>query len=131
MFATADFIDVSLQTASDLKQLQGIWLSVAGRCQARLLIAGTHYTFELENGSVYMGTFVIDAESDPRRIDMYVDEGPEEHRGTIAHCIYKFENELLHWCPPRMGSPDNLYEFPSVDDPRYLSLKFERVKPRR
>ena len=44
------------QTSSDLEHLQGAWISVAGPCEARLLIVGNRYTFEFLGGDIYMGT---------------------------------------------------------------------------
>lgn len=84
------------------------------------------YEFELADGRVYSGTFTVDANAEPRRIAMFVKHGPTSHQDLLFHCIYKFQDDLLCWCPPRPGSCDLLPEFPAVDDPFYLSLRFER-----
>jgi hypothetical protein len=114
------------KTRSDLEQLQGVWTSVAGPCDARFLIAGNRFAFEFCDGDVYMGTFEIA----PGEMDMHVEEGPAEHKGQVAPCIYHVEGGVLRWCPGRVGSGRRLTSFPSVDDEKYLSLVFRRA-PRR
>lgn len=113
--------DPSVRT--DLEQLQGVWVTVAGPREARLVIAGQRYTFELVGGDVYMGTFDIA----PGRMDMYIEEGPREYIGRYARCIYRLDGGILQWCPGRPGSDRRPTHFPDVDDPRYLSLVFRRL----
>ncbi len=110
-------------TRTDLELLQGVWVSVAGTREARLLIAGRRFTFEFVGGNVYMGTFDIA----PGRMDMYIEEGPQEHAGRYSRCIYRLEGGVLHWCPGRPGSDRRPASFPDVDDPRYLSFVFRRL----
>lgn len=116
--------------ASDLDYLQGTWTCIAGRRQARLLIAGRRYTFEFldGDGEFYMGTFVIDPTTSPKIMDMLIDEGPERHRGQTSLCIYQLDGDVLHWCPSRPGSEDRHRRFPSVDDDRFLSLVFKHER---
>ena len=113
-------------TRADLDQLQGVWTSVAGPCEARFLIAGNRFAFEFCGGDVYIGTF----ELSPGGMDMKIEEGPPEHRGQVAPCIYHVEGGVFRWCPGRIGSGRRLTSFPSVDDEKYLSLVFRRA-PRR
>jgi hypothetical protein len=108
---------------ADLDQLQGVWTSVAGPCEARFLIAGKRYAFEFVGGDVYIGTFEIA----PGQMDMNIDEGPVEHQGQVAPCIYHVDGGVLRWCPGRIGSGRRLTAFPSVDDEKYLSLVFRRA----
>jgi hypothetical protein len=63
-------------------------------------------------------------------MDMHVQEGPEEHKGQVAPCIYHIDGGVLRWCPGRIGSGRQPTTFPSVDDDRYICLVFRRV-PRR
>jgi uncharacterized protein (TIGR03067 family) len=112
----------------DLDDLQGVWASVAGPREARLLICGSRFTFELSTGDIYMGTLVLDLDAQPKRMDMRVEEGPARHRGQTAFCIYHLDGGVLRWCPTRPGCGTRLTGFPSVDDDRYLSLVFRRVR---
>ena len=63
-------------------------------------------------------------------MDMHVQEGPEDHRGQVAPCIYHIEGGVLRWCPGRIGTGQQPTAFPSVDDERHICLVFRRV-PRR
>jgi hypothetical protein len=98
-------------TKSDLEALQGVWTSVAGPREARFLIAGSRFTFEFVGGELYM-----------------VEEGPADHKGLVAPCIYQVDAGVLKWCPGRIGSGRRLSAFPSVDDERYLCLIFRRAR---
>ena len=119
------------KSRGDLDELQGAWTSVAGPREAKLLVAGSRFTFELSTGDIYMGTLSLDPDARPCRMDMRVEEGPARHRGQVAFCIYHLEGGVLRWCPTRPGCGARLGGFPSVDDDRYLSLVFRRVRPRR
>lgn len=119
------------RSAADLEELQGAWITAAGRRAATLLVAGTRYAVEFLDGEIYIGTFALDPNDDPRRMDMRIDEGPVRHRGLTAYCIYRFEGRALHWCPSPPGSASRLYKFPTPDDHRYLSLVFRPARPRR
>ncbi|HJZ90164.1 MAG TPA: hypothetical protein VKE40_04780 [Gemmataceae bacterium] len=111
------------KTRSDLDQLQGVWTSVAGPCEARFLIAGSRFSFEFVGGDIYIGTFKLA----PGEMDMLIEEGPADHKGQVAPCIYHVEGGVLRWCPGRIGSGRRLSAFPSVDDRRYLCLVFRRA----
>ena len=110
---------------SDLELIQGVWVSVAGPRQARLLIAGRRFTVEFVGGDVYMGTFDLV----PGKMDMHIEEGPPEHAGHLSMCIYHLDGGVLRWCPGRPGSDKRPSAFPDVDDSRYLSLVFRRAAP--
>lgn len=117
---------------TDLEQLQGAWTSVAGSRNARLLIAGNHFSIEFLDGPIYMGSFaLVDPEAQPRRMDMCIAEGPPAHLGRVAHCIYELESDSLRWCPNRPGAHERLTHFPSVHDDRYVSIVFKQDRPPR
>jgi uncharacterized protein (TIGR03067 family) len=116
---------------SELEELQGTWASVAGPRPAILLIAGTRYTFEFLDGDIYMGTFFLDIEEDPKQMDMLIEEGPPDQKGQIALCIFDVEGGVLRWCPTKPGSDRRLKKFPSVSDDRYNSTVFRHLRPRR
>lgn len=99
-------------------------MSVAGPREARLLIAGNRFTIEFIGGDLYMGTFKLA----PGQMDMQIEEGPREHMGRHSLCIYHLDGGVLRWCPGRPGSPRRPESFPDVDDPRFLSLVFRRVR---
>ena len=126
--STAVAVSSGPASGTDIDNLQGVWTSVAGRRQVKLLIAGHRFTFEILDGDIYMGNIRLDWTSEPKQMDMRIDEGPLKHKGEIALCIYEFENELLRWCPTRPGTPFRLSSFPSIDDERYLSLVFKRER---
>jgi hypothetical protein len=108
---------------SALDQLQGVWESVAGPRQARLLIAAHRFTIEFIGGDVYMGAFDLVA----GQMDMHIEAGPAEHIDRVAQCIYQIEGGVLRWCPGRPGSNRRPTRFPAVDDPPHVSLVFRRA----
>ena len=110
---------------SDLDQLQVVWTSVAGPKEARFLIAGNRFAFEFVGGDLYMGTLDL---APGGHMDLRVEEGPADHRGQVAPCIYQVDAGVLKWCPGRIGSGRRLSAFPSVDDERYLCLIFRRAR---
>jgi hypothetical protein len=110
--------------SSDLESIQGVWMSVAGPREARLLIAGKRFTFEFIGGDLYMGTFKL-AQG---QMDMLIEEGPREYAGHNSLCIYHLDGGVLRWCPGRPGSTRRPESFPDVDDQRFLSLVFRRVR---
>src|SRR5688572_24782437 len=94
-----------LQRRTDLDLLQGAWTTIAGRRAARLLVAGRRFAFELpEGGDVYIGTFEMTADAEPRRLDMLIEEGPESYKGQRAFCIYHLDGDILRWCPAKPGA---------------------------
>ncbi len=110
--------------STDLDQLQGTWLSVAGPCEARLLIAGRRFTFEFVGGELYMGTIQL-ADG---HMDMFIEEGPPDYKGQDALCLIQLDGGVLRWCPGKPGSGRRHSSFPSVDDARYLSFVFRRAR---
>jgi hypothetical protein len=112
------------QKLSDLEELQGAWTSVAGPCEARLLVAGNRFTFEFVNGDIYMGLL----ELGPDGMDMRIEAGPRELQGKVAQCLHRLEGGVLRWCPGRPGSGRRPATFPLVDDPRYLSFVFRQTR---
>jgi hypothetical protein len=124
MPATAPAAATRSAIRADFEHLQGAWVSVAGTREARLLVAGHRFAFEFVGGEIYIGTFDL---GEGGRMDMHVQEGPEEHRGQCAPCIYHIEGGVLRWCPGRIGSGKQPTSFPSVDDDRYICLVFRRV----
>lgn len=113
-------------TRTDLELLQGVWVSVAGPREARLLVAGNRYTFEFVGGDLYMGVIEL---ADGEMV-MRIEEGPADYRGQATHCLYHVEGDVLRWCPGRPGSGRRPSTFPSVDDPRYLSIVFRHARRR-
>ena len=127
MPAVAPAAATSAAIRQDFDLLQGAWATIAGPKEARLLIAGHRYAFEFVGGEVYIGTFDL---APGGEMDMCIQEGPEDHRGQVAPCLYHVEGNGLKWGPGRIGSGRRLSAFPSVDDHKYLCLMFRRV-PRR
>ena len=118
------------RSRTDLDELQGAWVAVAGRRAATLSIDGDRYVFEIRPGDQYTGTFVLGTLDHPKRMDMRIADGPR-YTGLTAYCIYHVEAGVLRWCPTQPGTPDRLVRFPDLDDPNFLSLVFRQVGPRR
>jgi len=112
---------------SDLEQLQGAWASVAGPREGRFLIAGNRFSFEFLGGEIYIGTFTLGSGG---QMDMHVQEGPLDHKGLVAPCLYELQGGVLRWCTGRIGTDRRPESFPNVDDERKLSFVFRRA-PRR
>lgn len=109
-------------TRTDLQLIQGVWVTVAGSREARLLIAGHRFTFEFVSGDLYMGTFDLAY----GRMDMHIEAGPAEHIGLWSRCIYQFEDGVLRWSPGRPGSDRRPTRFDDGDDSKHLSFVFQR-----
>ncbi len=115
-------------TRTELELIQGVWVSVAGHREARLLIAGHRFTFEFVGGDIYMGTFDLAA----GHMDMHIEAGPSKYIGCWSRCIYQLEDGVLRWCPGKPGSNKRPTCFPDVDDPHQLSFVFRpAVRPAR
>ncbi len=103
--------------ASDMERLQGAWISVFGNRYTQLLIAGNHYAVRFRDvDEIYMGTFELDENVEPRRMDMLIEEGRPEDIGKISMCIYEVDEETLHWCPNLPGKNVRLEAFPTDED---------------
>jgi uncharacterized protein (TIGR03067 family) len=129
--ATSAATDTQTALVNGLQELQGAWLSIAGRRKGNFLITGNRFTFEFQSGEIYKGTLSVDATPDPRHMDMQIEEGPEKHKGKLTRCIYQLEDEdTMHWCPAAPGVAERLSWFPTVRDERYLSMVFRRFRLR-
>lgn len=124
-------LPAAVHAQSDLEMLQGVWISIAGRREARLTISGDRFVFAFRDGEIYSGNYLLDSNAEPRHMDMRIEEGPAKYLGQLALCIYRLESDLLRWCPTRPGSGFRLTSFPSVDDERFLSLVFKPERPPR
>jgi len=120
----------SCVSPSDLDLIQGSWYTIAGPKDCRLLISGNHYTFEMVDGDIYMGTFELQTAAAPPRMDMQVAAGPPDHQGQTACCIYQVDGDVLRWCATRPGSKCQLHDFPSIDNDCFLSLVFKNTRTR-
>jgi uncharacterized protein (TIGR03067 family) len=110
---------------TDLDLLQGAWISISGRREARLLVAGNHFTIQFHDGDIYMGCLEVDSLSQPKAMELRIVEGPAHHRRQTALSIYELQADRLTWCTsgPGQKRPD---EFAAEDDPACLSLVFQR-----
>jgi uncharacterized protein (TIGR03067 family) len=131
MSATA-IMDAPADAANrtQLERLQGTWISIAGRREVELHIAGRHFTARFLDGELYMGTFDLLPSGSPRRMNMHIDEGPPKHHGKTAHCIYALDGDLLQWCPASPDSDEVLAAFPPMTDRRYLCTILRRAAKR-
>jgi uncharacterized protein (TIGR03067 family) len=108
-------------------RLQGVWVARTGRRPATFIVSGKHFTIFFLDGDIYMGSFEVDAAAMPRAMDFHIEEGPDRHKGQTARCLYDVTGEHMLWCTAGPGQQD-LSDFPALDDPRYLSLVFQRVE---
>jgi uncharacterized protein (TIGR03067 family) len=112
-------------------RLQGVWLFLTGRREARLIIEGDAFTVVFKSGETYRGTFALDPAKRPAHIDMTVTEGPERHVGKVSLGIYELIGEtMLRWCPGRPGTGERPADFPEADDETGLVIVFRRSKER-
>lgn len=119
------------QVLHDLETLQGVWISISGRREAELLFAGRHFTVRFLDGDLYMGTFTLNPGGHPKTMEMHIEEGPANHQGKVARCLYDVAADALRWCATEPGATDRLGGFPAAQDRRYLSLLFRREQPQR
>src|SRR5581483_4900878 len=93
-------------------RLQRTWLYVSGRWNAQLFFAGDHFTVHIDNRGTYMGSFSVDPTQSPGAMDMHIEEGPEQHKGLTARCIYSLDEDWLWWSPNEPGSSTRPQTFP-------------------
>jgi uncharacterized protein (TIGR03067 family) len=110
-------------------ELQGTWFSVLGRREAQFFVSGNRFTVRFADGDIYMGTFEVNPTTRPRAMDMRIEEGPLQHKGKIALCIYELDGPILRWCAALPGHTERLRAFPAVDDVQALCLLFQREQP--
>jgi uncharacterized protein (TIGR03067 family) len=124
--------ELARETAAskDKERLQGTWNYVAGIREAQMLIAGDHFTVKFHNGDIYLGTYVLDATTKPKMMDMTISEGPEKHRGKTSLIIYELDGDHLIWCPAEPGTGNRLRTFPPEEDKQHLCIVFRREKKR-
>jgi uncharacterized protein (TIGR03067 family) len=106
--------------------LQGAWQAISGRRKAELLVSGEHLTVYFADGDIYMGRFTL-GDGAPATMDVTIEEGPAQHRGRVAHCIWELDGDTLRWCTAFPGQPDRPTGFEEAD-PRHLFLELKRVQ---
>jgi uncharacterized protein (TIGR03067 family) len=110
---------------TDLELLQGAWVSISGRREARLLVAGNHFTIQFSDGDIYMGCLEVDLLVQPKGMDLRIDAGPARHKDQTAPGIYELQDDRLLWCTSGPGQKRPT-DFSSEDDPNCLCLMFHR-----
>jgi uncharacterized protein (TIGR03067 family) len=112
----------------DAERLQGTWGYVSGQREAQLLISGEHFTVRFRNGDIYVGTFTLDPTNRPRAMDMFIQDGPEPHKGKTSLAIYEFDGNHLIWAPAEPGKSERNRAFPPSDDREHLCIIFRQEK---
>ena len=115
------------QIAAELQLLQGSWISIGGKYQAEFLIAGRLYTARFENNTIYMGSLELIPTAVPKKMTMWVEEGPAHHKGKMAACLYEVDGDHLRFCATQPGNSEALDDFPAENDPNYVLLVFRRA----
>jgi uncharacterized protein (TIGR03067 family) len=114
------------QAYKDVEDLQGAWAVIVGRRRAQFLVSGNHLTVHFADGDIYMGSFILDPFSSPKGMTVQIDEGPSQHKGQTAKCIYELEGAILYWCTAGPGQAEAPEAFSVENDSRYLSLVLQR-----
>ena len=135
LFAVA-LVGVEAQAADDLEAFQGTWNVLGGESHGQDIpdneLPDGKLTFEKDHfeaivgDDTFEGTFKLDADRDPKTIDLAHEKGP--HRDTTQYGIYKFEDEKLIFCVAEPGKPENERptEFRTRPDGNEMLLVFER-----
>src|SRR5438105_5197480 len=110
----------------ELKCLQGMWISAAGRRPLQFHIDGQNFVVRFRDGDVYTGWLDVGTDEWPRTMVMSIADGPVKHKGKTALCIYQWEGERFRWCPAEPGNDDPPAEFPEIEDTRFICTIFER-----
>jgi len=113
----------------DLERLQGAWVCVEGRRRGEFLVSGSHVTVHFTDGAIYLGTFELNPAAQPKTMDVRIDEGPPNHKGLTALCIYELDGETLRWCTAGPGQHPRPGHFPTAEDANHLYLLFRRQRP--
>ncbi len=113
---------------TDLDVLQGAWYSIGGRREAELLVSGKHFAFRFADGDIYIGVFELDLHAAPKTMDMRIDDGPVQHKGKTALCLYELDGVHLRWCATSPGR-ERLTAFPAADHEQSLVMIFRREQP--
>ncbi len=108
------------------KQLQGTWVLTQGRWNCQLLFAAHNFAVRFSNGDVYMGVYTVDPTQSPGRMDMTVEEGPDQYRGLTALCLYELDGDTLRWCPNEPGGTQRPARFPAEGEGKFPTLVFRR-----
>lgn len=111
--------------ASHLDRLQGAWITISGKRQAELLIAGHHLTIHFGDGDIYMGSFTLGTSGRRMTLDVRVEEGPPRHQGLPVLCICELEGDTLRWCNATPGETVRPTAF-DAHNPHLLCLIFRR-----
>jgi uncharacterized protein (TIGR03067 family) len=112
--------------ADALKSLKGTWITDEG--------IDSTWTFDGEslkasvNGIDYTCKVKADPKAKPMTLDFMIDEGPEDAKGKMSKCIYKFQGEKLILCVSMPGK-DRPKEFEQTEGESYVfELKKEKPK---
>ena len=102
--------------AKDQKDIQGAWLPTAENpLLMGIKFEGNKFEADTPDG-IIKGTFKLDADSNPRTIDLTVeDPANAQLQGKISLGIYKFEGGKLIWCANAPGRPNRPSRFASEE----------------
>jgi hypothetical protein len=117
-----------LRVQRDQDRFQGYWVSAPGSPRGELVVNGNQFRVCLGDRTVYEGKFVLDPV--PRRpvMSLQIEEGPELHRGKVAHAIYAFDENHLIWSPNTPGLNEPPGFFPPLGDHEQLCIVFRRTE---
>jgi uncharacterized protein (TIGR03067 family) len=140
LFCMAASLTLAAQPANpdagknDAAKLQGTWSIVSVEIEgkplamdklkdARLAIAGTEYSFQLEKTRLELA-FSLNATKSPKAIDLRVMEGPD--KGKVYHGIYKLEKGHYTICRTTEPSKDRPTAFATRADSGLMIVVWKR-----
>ena len=123
--------------AEDLKKLQGTWVMDELEINSRqvpqeklkdttLTIKGDKYIIKVK-GKTYETTFKLDPSKDPKAIDMFFPDGPNEPK--VGKGIYHVDGDTFKLCRAQAAGQDRPREFVTEADTGLFLVVWKRQKP--
>jgi len=123
--------------AEDLKKLQGTWVMDELEINSRqvpqeklkdttLTIKGDKYIIKVK-GKTYETTFKLDPSKDPKAIDMFFPDGPNEPK--VGKGIYLVDGDIFKLCRAQAPGQDRPREFVTAADTGLFLVVWKRQKP--
>jgi len=123
--------------AVDLKKLQGTWimaeLEINGqqvpeekRKDTILVIKDDKYIIKIKD-KTYETTFKLDPSKDPKEIDMFFPDGPNEPK--VSKGIYRLDGDTFQLCRAQAPGEDRPRDFVTTADSGLFVVVWKRQKP--
>jgi uncharacterized protein (TIGR03067 family) len=103
----------------DLKALQGNWVFSVENEEAKWSLEGDTLR-ATHNDTVFVCKVTLDSSANPRAIDFFVKEGPNDVVGKTTLGIYKIEEGQATFCVRRPGENSRPTEFKDIEDETFV-----------